>query len=98
MQESERGTLRGVHGPVGKMIRTEDRYALAVETALGAHVGDIIVDTQDNGKDIFALLKRRDGGRVTLQPMDVIRPAQLNGEPKRRGGLRRRVLRSCKLR
>ena len=81
MQESERGTLRGVHGPVGKMIRTEDRYALAVETALGAHVGDIIVDTQDNGKDIFALLKRRDGGRVTLQPMDVIRPARLNGEP-----------------
>ena len=86
MQESERGTLRGVHGPVGKMIRTEDRYALAVETALGAHVGDIIVDTQDNGKDIFALLKRRDGGRVTLQPMDVIRPAQLNGEPRGEAG------------
>ena len=86
MQESERGTLRGVHGPVGKMIRTEDRYALAVETALGAHVGDIIVDTQDNGKDIFALLKRRDGGRVTLQPMDVIRPAWLNGEPRGEAG------------
>ncbi len=86
MQESERGTLRGVHGPVGKMIRTEDRYALAVETALGAHVGDIIVDTQDNGKDIFALLKRRDGGRVTLQPMDVIRPARLNGEPRGEAG------------
>ncbi len=86
MQESERGTLRGVHGPVGKMIRAADRYALAVETALGAHVGDIIVDTQDNGKDIFALLKRRDGGRVTLQPMDVIRPARLSSEPKGEAG------------
>ncbi len=86
MQESERGVLRGVHGPVGKMIRTEDRFALAVETALGAHVGDIIVDTQDNGKDVFALLKRRDGGRVTLQPLDVIRPARLNGEPKGEAG------------
>ena len=36
MRESGRGNLRGVHGPVANLIKTDNEYALAVETALGA--------------------------------------------------------------
>ena len=82
MQEAARGVLRGVQGPVGQVIRTEDRYALAVETALGAAVGHVLVDTQDDGKAAIELLKKRDGGRTTFLPVDTMRPARLTGEPK----------------
>ena len=82
MQEAERGVLRGIHGPVGKMIHTEERYALAVETALGAAVSHILVDSQEDGKAAIELLKKRDGGRATFLPIDTMRPARLNDAPK----------------
>ncbi len=81
MQEAQRGLLRGVRGPVGQVIRTEDKYALAVETALGAAVGHIIVDTQDDGKAAIEMLKKRDGGRTTFLPIDTMKPARLSGVP-----------------
>ena len=82
MQEASRGILRGVHGPVGQVIHVEDRFTLAVETALGAAVGHVLVDTQDDGKAAIELLKKRDGGRTTFLPIDTMRPNRLNGEPK----------------
>ena len=81
-REAERGTLRGVHAPIARLIHVEDRYALAVETALGGHMGDIIVDTQDNGKAVLNYLKNRNGGRVTTQPIDVVEPAFLRDVPR----------------
>ncbi len=82
MQEAQRGILKGVRGPVGQVIRVEDRYALAVETALGAAVGHILVDTQDDGKAAIELLKKRDGGRTTFLPIDTMRPNRLREEPR----------------
>ena len=35
MQESGRGKLRGVHGPLGSLVRTGREYTLAIEVALG---------------------------------------------------------------
>ena len=81
MRESERGALRGVHGPVANLIKADDRYALAVETALGSSMQHIIVDTQRNGAAAIELLKKRDGGRATFLPLDTIRPQQLKDVP-----------------
>ncbi len=78
MQESSRGNLRGIHGPVANLIKTEDRYALAVETALGASTQSIIVDSEEAGKAAINLLKRRDGGRGTFLPISTIRGYELN--------------------
>ena len=86
MQAAERGILRGVHAPVGQVIHTADRYALAIETALGGAVGNVIVDTQNDGKAAIELLKKRDGGRTTFQPIDTVRPLRLNSEPKGESG------------
>ncbi len=36
MREAGRGNLKGVHAPVANLIRAEDEFALAIETALGA--------------------------------------------------------------
>ena len=35
MQDAAAGKLRGIHGPVSKLIRVDDRYTTAIETALG---------------------------------------------------------------
>ena len=86
MRESERGVLRGVHGPVANLVKADDRYALAVETALGASMQHIIVDTQRNGAAAIELLKKRDGGRATFLPLDTIRPQHLNEVPSGAAG------------
>ena len=86
MRESERGALRGVHGPVANLVKADDRYALAVETALGAAMQHIVVDTQRNGAAAIELLKKRDGGRATFLPLDTIRPQHLNDVPSHAEG------------
>ncbi len=86
MREAERSTLRGVHGPVARLIRTEERYAVAVEIALGAAAQNIIVDTQRDGRNAIELLKRREGGRATFLPLDTIRPSSLSRPPREDAG------------
>ncbi len=72
MQEAERGALRGVHGPVSALIRAEDAYTTAIETALGAAMQNIVVETDDDGKAAITMLKRRDGGRATFLPLGAV--------------------------
>ncbi len=81
MREAQRGTLSGIHGPVANLVRTEDRYALAIETALGAAAQNIVVDRPEDGKAAIELLKRRDGGRSTFLPLDTIRGTVLKNPP-----------------
>ena len=73
MQEQEKGRLSGIHGPVSKLIRTDEAYSVAIETALGAAMQHIVVSTEGDGKAAINLLKRRDGGRATFLPLNVIR-------------------------
>ena len=72
MQEAERGSLKNIHGPVSKLIRTDEEYAVAIETALGAAMQHIVVTAESDGKAGINLLKRRDGGRATFLPISVI--------------------------
>ncbi len=87
MQEADRGNLKHIHGPVSGLIRTEDAYTLAVETALGVSAGSVVVDAEQDGKAAIQLLKRRDGGRATFLPLDIIRGRRLqeNGLDRQKG-------------
>lgn len=73
MQEAERGNLRGIRGPVSQLIRVEDEYTIAIETALGASAGSVVVEKEQDGKAAIQMLRRRDGGRATFLPMNAIR-------------------------
>ena len=86
MHAAEKGTLRGVRGPVANLIKTGDRYALAIETALGAAAQNIVVETQSCGAQAIDLLRRRDTGRATFLPLDTIRPMHLNSVPDQEPG------------
>ena len=72
MQEAQRGRLRNIHGPVSRLIRTEDSCTVAIEIALGAAMQQIVVDTEQDGKSAIAFLKRTGGGRATFLPLGTI--------------------------
>ena len=71
MQESKRNTLGTVYGPVSSLIRTDDEYAVAIETALGGALQNVAVATREDGKRVLDFLKRCNGGRVTCEPLDA---------------------------
>ena len=77
MQENKKKTLGRVYGPVSALIRTDDAYTVAVETALGAAMQNIVVATEDDGKAAIRFLKRCDGGRATFLPVSSIQGRSL---------------------
>ena len=72
MQAAGRG-LRGIHGPVANLMRTDSRYTVALEIALGAGLQNIVVDAEEDAKAAIQYLKQRDGGRATFLPMSAVR-------------------------
>lgn len=78
IQKAESGGLRGVHGPVSRVIKVKNEYSVAIETALGAGMQNIIVDTDVDGKHVIEFLKQTKGGRATCLPISVIRPRSIN--------------------
>ena len=72
MQEAQRGSLRNIHGPVSRLIRTEDRYTVAIEIALGGAMQQIVVQSEQDGKAAIQFLKRTGGGRATFLPLSTI--------------------------
>ena len=77
MQEAKRGSLRNIHGPVSKLIRTEDDYTVAIEIALGAAMQQIVVENEADGKAAISYLKRTGGGRATFLPISALKPKTL---------------------
>ena len=72
MQEAQRGSLRNVHGPVSRLIKTDDEYTVAIEIALGGAMQQIVVDNENDGKAAISYLKRTGGGRATFLPLSTI--------------------------
>lgn len=78
MRESERGLLEGIHGPVSRVIQVPKQYTVAIETALGAAMQNVVTGTENDAKAAINMLKKRDGGRCTFLPMTTIKGRQLN--------------------
>ncbi len=77
MQEADRGTLHNLHGPVSRLIRTDDAYTVAIEIALGGAVQQIVVDSEADAKAAISYLKRTGGGRATFLPLNVTKGKKL---------------------
>ena len=73
VSESSKGILRGVHGPVSKVIKVKKEYSTAVETALGNSIQHIIVDSEADAKRAIELLKSDSKGRATFMPISSIK-------------------------
>ena len=78
MKESKRGALNGIHGPLSQLINVKDKYSVAVETALGVAIQNIVVDNENDAKKAIAYLKETRGGRATFLPLTAIKSRSLN--------------------
>ncbi len=72
-----KSSLRGIHGPVANLMKTDQQYSLAIEIALGAGLQNIVVDREEDAKAAINFLKQRDGGRATFLPLTAIRGDEL---------------------
>ncbi len=80
MKESKRGALNGIHGPISQLITVKDKYSVAVETALGVAIQNVVVDNENDAKKAIAYLKETRGGRATFLPLTAIKSRRLNEE------------------
>ena len=80
MQAAAGGRLQGVAGPVSSILTVEAGCELAVETALGAAMQNIVVENEAAAKAGIALLRRENAGRATFLPLDTVQPGLFRGE------------------
>ena len=78
MKEAKHGTLPGIHGPVSRLIKVPREYAVAIETALGPAMQNVVVGSEQDAKRAIGFLKQRDGGRATFLPLSNIHGNVLN--------------------
>ncbi len=74
MNAFERKELSGIHGPVSRLIKTDEKYITAIETALGAGIQNIVVEDEKAAKAAIEFLKRTRSGRATFLPLTTLRP------------------------
>lgn len=63
--------LRGIHNVLGNLLETEEKYSLAIITALGFSANNIIVDNEKVAKEAISTIKNI--GRATFFPLNIIK-------------------------
>ena len=74
--------LRGVIGPVSSILKVEAGYEVAIETALGNALQNIVVENEASAKEAMAFLKAENAGRATFLPLDTIKGRNLDRDVK----------------
>ncbi|MFI3170614.1 MAG: chromosome segregation protein SMC [Faecalibacterium sp.] len=80
MRAANNHRLRGIIGPVSSIVSVEKGYEVAIETALGAALQNIVVENQGAAKAAMAFLKEERAGRATFLPLDTIQAGYFNGQ------------------
>ena len=71
------GKVHGICGPVSRVISVPKEYGVAIETALGSAMQNIVTETDEDAKRAIRYLKSVDGGRATFLPLNTIKPREL---------------------
>ncbi|WP_028550393.1 chromosome segregation protein SMC [Paenibacillus sp. UNC451MF] len=83
LKAKDRNDLRGIRGAVAELVKVPAHVEIAVETALGGALQHVVVDSEANGREAIAFLKRRQLGRATFLPLDVIRGRSIPDSERR---------------
>ncbi|GFZ83685.1 chromosome partition protein Smc [Paenibacillus marchantiophytorum] len=73
LKAKTRKDLKGIRGAIAELVKVPADVEVAIETALGGALQNIVVETEADGREAIAFLKRRQMGRATFLPMNVIR-------------------------
>ncbi len=77
LRASKQGRIGGIFGTVAQNIGVEPKYAVAVETALGGAMQNIIVEDENIAKRCIRFLKEQKGGRATFLPITSVKGYEL---------------------
>ncbi len=64
-------------GVVANLLRVEPEYQLAIETALGARLQNIVTENEEDAKYIIKYMKTNVYGRVVLLPISSMKPRDI---------------------
>lgn len=78
MQAAKAGRLTGIRGTVADILSVDKKYGIAIETALGNALQNIIVDNEETAKRCIRYLKDTNGGRATFYPLTSVKGTELN--------------------
>lgn len=63
---------------LGEVFEVPKGYEMAIETALGASISNVITETEKVAKDLINYLKKTKLGRVTFLPLNIINGKRLS--------------------
>ena len=73
----QKGREKGILGVVADLIKTQKKYELAVETALGGSIQNIVTEDEETAKRMIAFLKENRFGRATFLPLSAMKHRSL---------------------
>ncbi len=88
MNEAKEGRLYGIHGPLSKIIRVKNEHSVAVETALGPALQNIVTSDEEAAKAAIRALKNANAGRATFYPITTVKGTTRNQETESAVGSR----------
>ncbi|MBE7038495.1 MAG: chromosome segregation protein SMC [Ruminococcaceae bacterium] len=78
--------VSGVLGVVSKLITVSDNYVIAIETALGRALQNIVVEDEESAKKCIEKLKNSKGGRATFLPLTSVNGEVMKNAPEKEKG------------
>lgn len=72
MQLKDKKQCNGIIGVIGDLIEVPKQYEIAIATALGGAVGNVVTETEKYARDIIEIMKQKGIGKVTFLPLDTI--------------------------
>ncbi len=67
---------KGICGTLAKLISVPEQYEVAIETALGSNLQNIVTLTQEDAKKAIEFLKEKNAGRATFFPISSYKPSE----------------------
>ena len=65
----QKDKVPGIKGVVADIIQVEKNYEIAIETALGGSIQNIVTDNEQTAKEMIQFLKKNRYGRATFLPL-----------------------------
>ncbi len=65
---------RRIKGAIADIVSTDKKYEVAIETAFGAAMQNLVTATADDARYLIEYLKKTNGGVVTFLPVEAMRP------------------------
>ena len=78
MRAAQHNRLRGIIGPVSSILTVEPGYEVAIETALGYAMQNLVVQDENAAKAAMALLRDERAGRATFLPLTTMQGSHMD--------------------